>query len=248
MKVFNLSPVHFRFLLGFSWCVVYFAQIHKHLQFYLEQGVQDCTVELRKHTVDPERVRTHFYQRSTLLVYSASQLYCFGCYVVVLVLLAAMKSGIGSLGHARPFELGNFELGPYSPPVVKRNPVYDIFQVIFVGKRGAVKQWCDPPNVGAFEDERGENFEGKWSVSWWNETDGAFEITLKDLWGDEEIKEVIKESGGFGNAIVYHSIDFDEDRLIWGDDKKKAKALKETLGKVRALNREATSLGGALVV
>ena len=34
---------------------------------------------------------------------------------------------------------------------------------------------------------------------------------------------------------MYHNVDFDEERLIWGDDKKKAKALKETLSKVRAL-------------
>jgi hypothetical protein len=141
MRAYGLGAVHIRIWVGTTWCFLYFAMVPKHLQFYLQQAVQDCTKDLREHTVDPEKVRTHFYQRATLLVYSACQLTCFGTYMIVLFLLASNKSALGSLGHARPYTFGTFKTGPVEAVVVKRSAVYDLSQKVLVGENGALKKW-----------------------------------------------------------------------------------------------------------
>ncbi|GMH53336.1 hypothetical protein TrST_g1269 [Triparma strigata] len=235
MKHHGLSAIHVRIILGMTWSFLYFAMVPKHLQFYLQQAVQDCTKDLRLHTVDPEKVRTHFYQRSTLLVYSACQLTCFGVYMIVLVLLAANKSALGGLGHARPYTFGSFASGPFQPAVVSRSAAYDVGQKIFVGEKSFFKRLrsCDPILDGGY-GVAGE-WEGEWPVTSWEENAKAIDISLSDIWSDENMKKIVDEEGGWARVIAYHDVNFEENNLINSKDKAKAKQLKKSVLKVRGI-------------
>ncbi|GMH79808.1 hypothetical protein TL16_g08281 [Triparma laevis f. inornata] len=207
MQTHNFGAIHLRIMLGSTWAFLYFAMVPKHLQFCLQQAVQDCTKDLRNHTVDPEKVRTHFYQRSTLLVYSACQLMCFGTYLVILVLLASSKSALGSLGHARPFVLGSFKNGPFEAPVVSRSTVYDFSQKLFVGKKGVARRWrndmWDDEDMKKIVDE-----EGGWAkVIAYHDVD--FEetnlINSKDKAKAKKLKEKVRKVRKVLFSMTYHT-------------------------------------------
>ena len=150
MTLFKAPPVVIRSILTLFWSFLYMLLVPRHLQFYMQQGFKDSVKELRAHHVNAEKVRMHFQKRVTLVVYSACQYCCFPLFVVTYLLYTGHKSGVGTLGHARPFTLGNFETGPELAPVVSRSTLYDAFQAAMKNSNLGV---CDVLPEGSYSDE-----------------------------------------------------------------------------------------------
>jgi hypothetical protein len=198
----------------------------------MQQGFRDSVQDLKQHTVNANKVRMHFQKRVTLVVYSACQYCSFPIFIVMYLLYTGHKSGVGKLGHARPFNFGTWEGGPEVPPVVSRSTVYDIFQ-------GAIKN-SDPGKCGvlpqgSYSDEE-EGFVGAVdSRVMWEQNKDVIQFSLKDMWDDSDnFSEMIKELP-FAKRILFSREEFDDSMLVSKMDQKKAKELKEYKDKVNKL-------------
>lgn len=231
MTIFKVPPSVIRSCLALFWAFLYISMVPRHLQFYMQQGFKDSVKDLKNHSVNANKVRMHFQKRVTLVIYSACQYCSFPIFIILYLLFTGHKSGLGKLGHARPFNFGTWDSGSEFSPVVSRSTLYDAFQA---ANKNSDPKKCEILPLGSYRDEE-EGFTVVDSKVMWELNKDVIQFSLKDMWDDSEnFSEMIKELP-FASRILFSKEEFDDSMLVSKLDQKKAKELKEYKDKVNKM-------------
>jgi hypothetical protein len=95
--------------------------VRSQLQTFLEQAIQESAKDMKQYKVYSAKIRSHFQNRLSLLVYSASQISCFGIFVLLSLAIGLHKGGCGGLGPAPGLDLA---AGADAPLSVARSVLY----------------------------------------------------------------------------------------------------------------------------
>jgi hypothetical protein len=230
--LFEITPRFGRGVLSVVFIVMYFGQVRPHLQIFLEQAVQDCAKDMQPKIISESKVRMHFQSRASLLVYSASQMSCFGMFCLLIMLLAGMEGGMGTLGHAHGYSVGGETGANYA-----RSAVYDNVQSILAAASttSAKLNVCPILPFGAYPEEKDDYANWTADLTNFEKNVAKLDDTMAEIWDRRDtLQKQIEEGGGYGRAIFFHNeLNFEEDKLVTKADKQHAALLKAEVIKVK---------------